>query len=73
MECAAIQRGSNHLNPEEVAELALICRPKKLLINHCYPEVAASDPVTRINTIYDGEVMRAFDGQILSLGDRSDA
>lgn len=66
MECAAMWRGSNHLCPEEVAELALIARPKKLLINHCYPEVVMSSPLARINAIYNGKVERAFDGQILS-------
>lgn len=73
MECAAMQRGGNHLCPEEVAEMALLSQPAQLLINHCYPEVVTTDPVVRINAIYSGKVMRAYDGQVLSCNGVSDA
>lgn len=56
-----------HLTPSEVASLARLGKPQRLLINHCYPAVLAEDPVKLIQKNFDGLVVIAHDGMIVDL------
>ena len=56
-----------HLTPSEVASIAKLARPRRLLVNHCYPAVVKENPVDAIRLKFSGPVTFVYDGSIVDL------
>lgn len=66
-ECSLLDEevGDNHLSPGRVARLAVVARPRRLLLTHVYPHLREGYDVVRLVReagYREGEVELAFDG-----------
>lgn len=68
LECANSQEYKSpfHLGPEDIAEIALKAKPKRILLSHFYPH-SESPPIELIQKVYDGEIILAKDFQIIEI------
>ena len=68
-ECAAGpgENAEGHMNPRQAGELAAMCGSDKLVLTHINPGIDPEDLIAHAKNQFDGEVIVAEDGMVISI------
>jgi len=72
VECSTLDQSecSGHMSPSRVAELCREARPRRTVLTHLYPPVAAQDPAAMVAAACDTPVGAGIDGALYSVPER---
>ncbi len=60
-----------HMAPADVGRLCANAQPHRVVLTHQYPAAAALDLVTLVGNYFDGQVLQARDGTVVSVSDQT--